>query len=60
MYLAHAPGVTSLNLQAATVQRLGNTFIDGGIHPRLGTRNLTLHFKMNTTHKLSTRRIIYE
>jgi hypothetical protein len=31
----------SNNQRADTLQRLGSTFVDGGIHPRFGTRNFT-------------------
>jgi hypothetical protein len=45
MRLDHVSYVTSHNQLADTVQRLGSrlgtTFVDGGIHPRFGTRNFT-------------------
>lgn len=45
MYLDHVSYVTSHEQLADTVQRLGSrlgtTFVDGGIHPRFGTRNFT-------------------
>jgi hypothetical protein len=45
MRLDHISYVTSHNQLADTVQRLGSrlgtTFVDGGIHPRFGTRNFT-------------------
>ena len=45
MRLDHVSYVTSHGQLADTVQRLGSrlgcTFIDGGIHPRFGTRNFT-------------------
>ncbi len=45
MQLDHISYVTSHDLLLDTVQRLGSrmstTFIDGGIHPRFGTRNFT-------------------
>ncbi len=46
MRLDHISYVTSHDQLADTVQRLGSrlgsTFVDGGIHPRFGTRNFTL------------------
>jgi hypothetical protein len=46
MRSGHALYVTSYDQLADTVQRLGarldKTFVDGGSHPRLGTRNFTL------------------
>ncbi len=46
MRLDHISYVTSHNQLSDTVQRLGSrlgsTFVDGGIHPRFGTRNFTL------------------
>jgi hypothetical protein len=46
MRLDHVSYVTSHDQLADTVQRLGSrlgsTFIDGGIHPRFGTRNFIL------------------
>ncbi len=46
MHLDHISYVTSHEQLADTVQRLGSriggTFIDGGIHPRFGTRNFVL------------------
>jgi len=45
MRLDHISYVTSHDQLADTVQRLGSrlgtTFVDGGIHPRFGTRNFT-------------------
>ena len=45
MRLDHVSYVTSHDQLSDTVQRLGSnlgtTFIDGGIHPRFGTRNFT-------------------
>ena len=45
MHLDHISYVTSHDQLADTVQRLGSrlgsTFVDGGIHPRFGTRNFT-------------------
>ena len=45
MRLDHVSYVTSHNQLSDTVQRLGSrlgtTFVDGGIHPRFGTRNFT-------------------
>ena len=45
MRLDHVSYVTSHDQLADTVQRLGSrlgtTFVDGGIHPRVGTRNFT-------------------
>jgi hypothetical protein len=45
MRLDHLSYVTSHHQLADTVQRLGSrlgtTFVDGGIHPRFGTRNFT-------------------
>jgi hypothetical protein len=49
MRLDHVSYVTSHNQLADTVQRLGSrlgsTFVDGGIHPRFGTRNFTCALK---------------
>ena len=49
MRLDHVSYVTSHDQLADTVQRLGSrlgsTFIDGGIHPRFGTRNFTAALK---------------
>ena len=49
MRLDHVSYVTSHNQLADTVQRLGSrlgiTFIDGGVHPRFGTRNFTAALK---------------
>jgi len=49
MRLDHISYVTSHNQLADTVQRLGSrlgcTFVDGGIHPRFGTRNFTAALK---------------
>jgi hypothetical protein len=46
MRLDHVSFITSHDQLADTVQRLGarlsSTFVDGGIHPRFGTRNFTL------------------
>ena len=46
MRLDHVSYVTSHDQLADTVQRLGSrlgsTFVDGGVHPRFGTRNFTL------------------
>ena len=49
MRLDHVSYVTSHDQLADTVQRLGSrlgsTFVDGGIHPRFGTRNFTTALK---------------
>lgn len=49
MRLDHISYVTSHDQLADTVQRLGSrlgtTFVDGGIHPRFGTRNFTTPLK---------------
>jgi hypothetical protein len=49
MHLDHVSYVTSHDQLADTVQRLGSrlgsTFVDGGVHPRFGTRNFTLPLK---------------
>ncbi len=49
MRLDHISYVTTHNQLADTVQRLGSrlgcTFVDGGIHPRFGTRNFTAALK---------------
>lgn len=49
MRLDHISYVTSHDQLADTVQRLGSrlgsTFVDGGVHPRFGTRNFTLPLK---------------
>ncbi len=49
MRLDHVSYVTSHEQLADTVQRLGSrlgsTFVDGGIHPRFGTRNFTASLK---------------
>ena len=49
MRLDHVSYVTSHEQLADTVQRLGSrlgsTFVDGGIHPRFGTRNFTAPLK---------------
>lgn len=49
MRLDHISYVTSHNQLSDTVQRLGarlgSTFVDGGIHPRFGTRNFTAPLK---------------
>jgi hypothetical protein len=46
MRLDHVSYVTSHDQLADTVQRLGSrlgsTFVDGGVHPRFGTRNFIL------------------
>jgi hypothetical protein len=46
MRLDHVSYVTSRDQLASVVQRhgarLASTFVDGGIHPRFGTRNFTL------------------
>ena len=46
MRLDHISYVTSHDQLADTVQRLGSrlgsTFVDGGVHPRFGTRNFTM------------------
>ena len=51
MRLDHVSYVTSHDQLADTVQRLGaklgTSFIDGGIHPRFGTRNFTAPLKNN-------------
>lgn len=49
MRLDHVSYVTSHDQLSDTVQRLGSliggSFVDGGIHPRFGTRNFTLALK---------------
>jgi hypothetical protein len=49
MRLDHVSYVTSHDQLADTVQRLGSrlgsAFVDGGIHPRFGTRNFTASLK---------------
>jgi hypothetical protein len=49
MRLDHVSYVTSHDQLSDTVQRLGarlgSTFVDGGIHPRFGTRNFTVSLK---------------
>lgn len=49
MRLDHVSYVTSHEQLSDTVQRLGSrlgsTFVDGGIHPRFGTRNFTASLK---------------
>lgn len=49
MRLDHVSYVTSHDQLADTVQRLGarigSTFVDGGFHPRFGTRNFTCALK---------------
>lgn len=49
MRLDHVSYVTTHDQLADTVQRLGarleSTFVDGGIHPRFGTRNFTCALK---------------
>jgi hypothetical protein len=51
MRLDHISYVTSHDQLSDTVQRLGATlhtaFVDGGIHPRFGTRNFTAPLKNN-------------
>lgn len=51
MRLDHVSYVTSHDQLADTVQRLGarlgSTFVDGGVHPRFGTRNFTCALKNN-------------
>jgi hypothetical protein len=51
MRLDHVSYVTSHDQLADTVQRLGSrlgtAFIDGGIHPRFGTRNFTASLRNN-------------
>lgn len=51
MRLDHVSYVTSHDQLADTVQRLGSrigsTFVDGGIHPRFGTRNFTVSLLNN-------------
>lgn len=51
MRLDHVSYVTSHEQLSDTVQRIGSrlgaTFIDGGIHPRFGTRNFTAPLKDN-------------
>jgi hypothetical protein len=51
MQLDHISYVTSHDQLADTVQRLGSrlgsAFVDGGIHPRFGTRNFTAALKNN-------------
>lgn len=51
MRLDHISYVTTHSQIADTVQRLGSrlgsTFVDGGIHPRFGTRNFTASLKNN-------------
>jgi hypothetical protein len=46
MRLDHVSYATSHDQLADTVQRLGSrlgsTFVDGGVHPRFGTRNFTM------------------
>jgi hypothetical protein len=46
MHLDHVSYVTTHDQLADTVQRLGSrlgsTFVDGGVHPRFGTRNFTM------------------
>lgn len=46
MRLDHISYVTSHEQLADTIQRLGSllgsTFVDGGVHPRFGTRNFTM------------------
>jgi hypothetical protein len=57
MRLDHISYVTSHDQLADTVQRLGSrigsTFVDGGIHPRFGTRNFTAPLQVVNTSKLS-------
>lgn len=51
MRLDHVSYVTSHDQLADTVQRLGSrlgsTFVDGGVHPRFGTRNFTMPLQNN-------------
>jgi hypothetical protein len=51
MYLDHVSYVTSHDQLSDTVQRLGarlgSAFVDGGIHPRFGTRNFTASLRNN-------------
>lgn len=51
MRLDHISYVTTHEQLSDTVQRLGarlgSTFVDGGIHPRFGTRNFTTSLKNN-------------
>jgi len=51
MHLDHVSYVTSHDQLSDTVQRLGarlgSAFVDGGIHPRFGTRNFTASLKNN-------------
>jgi hypothetical protein len=51
MRLDHISYVTSHEQLSDTVQRigsrLGGTFVDGGIHPRFGTRNFTVALENN-------------
>jgi hypothetical protein len=46
MHLDHVSYVTTHEQLSDTVQRLGSrlgsTFVDGGVHPRFGTRNFTM------------------
>ena len=52
MRLDHVSYVTSHDQLSDTVQRLGqrlgSTFVDGGMHPRFGTRNFTLPLEDGT------------
>jgi hypothetical protein len=61
MRLDHVSYVTSHDQLADTVQRLGSrlgsTFVDGGIHPRFGTRNFTASLKNVNISRLSARLI---
>jgi hypothetical protein len=56
MRLDHVSYVTSHDQLSDTVQRLGSrlgsTFVDGGIHPRFGTRNFTAHLTESTSNGL--------
>ena len=51
MRINHASSITPRDQIADTFQRLGvrlgSTFVDGGIHPRFGTRNFTLPLQNN-------------
>jgi hypothetical protein len=42
MYFDHVTNVTSHDRLADTFQRLGSSFVHGGVQPRFGTRNFTL------------------
>ena len=51
MRLDHVSYVTSHDQLADTVQRLGSrlgsTFVDGGVHPRLELETLLFHYRMD-------------